>query len=265
MCWHFSGKKGAKALEIRPSQRVFDDSSVLPAKWTVIIFEARHGTLSVNLLKLDRQMVEQTEFGTSQTMEVVEFLKSHPLLSSGWTHCRGIRDESIEESCITDTFCGKSVKRSPSCELLLKEEINNCDRCNFCARLDGSSTNEEPCTNGDSTSEPLPIECEVEQNFEKPEKTYAQLIAEVLMQSVNGMLSVREICSSISQKYPYFDMNTKRWMFSVKSTLTSNPIFRSRAKEGERHYLWMIDDGSAIGENREAIQWHENNLGSFLG
>ena len=257
MCWHFSGKKGAKALEVRPSQRLFEESSVLPAKWTVIIFEARHGTLSVNLLKLDRQMVEQTDFGTSQTMELVEFLKSHPLLSSKWTHCRGIQDESIEESCITDTFCGRSVKRSPSCELLLKEEINNCDRCKFCAKQLDGTTNEEPCTIED-TSEPLPIECEVfheaEQNFEKPEKTYAQLIAEVLMQSEDGMLSVREICSSISQKYPYFDMNAKRWMFSVKSTLTSNPIFRSRAKDGERHYLWMIDDGTANGENREAIQ-----------
>ena len=71
--------------------RLIEDASVLPAKWTVIIFQASPGTLCVNLLKVDRQMAEQTEFGTPQTMELVEYLKCHPLLSSKWAYCRGIQ------------------------------------------------------------------------------------------------------------------------------------------------------------------------------
>ena len=133
--------------------------------------------------------------------------------------------------------------------------------------VDGT-TNEEPSTNED-TSMSLPIECDIflepAQNFEKPEKTYAQLIAEALMQSVDGILAPRDICSCISQKYPYYDMNTRSWMKCVTSTLNSNPIFRSHAKDDDgRSYLWMIDDG-AKGENREAIQQRKSNLGDFWG
>ena len=85
------------------------------------------------------------------------------------------------------------------------------------------------------------------------------------MQSVDGILAPRDICSCISQKYPYYDMNTRSWMKCVTSTLNSNPIFRSHAKDDDgRSYLWMIDDG-AKGENREAIpKICKSNLGDCL-
>ena len=238
--------KTAKALEIRPSFRLFENSVVLPAKWTIIVFESHPGRLSVNVLKLDRQVVEQSEFGSSQTLELVEFLKCHPFLTSKWTYCRGFQDnESIsaspdyEGNSINDLFCGKSVKRSECCELLLREETNVSGKCKFCADS-GEYTNE-------TTSEPLPLECEVflepTQNCEKPDKTWAQLIAEALMQAVDGMLTPSGIYSYISHKYPYYDINLHSWKSTVRTTLRKNPIFQKGPKSEEhgRVDLWMVD------------------------
>ena len=82
----------SSALELRPRARIFDALPALPAKWTVIVFEVRPGTFSVALVKMDRQVLEQREFGSCQTVELAEYIKSHPFLNSKWSFCYGIRN-----------------------------------------------------------------------------------------------------------------------------------------------------------------------------
>ena len=79
------------ALELRPRARTFDSLPVLPAKWTVTVFEVRPAVLSVAVVKMDRQVLDQREFESSRTMELAEYIKCHPFLSSKWSFCYGMR------------------------------------------------------------------------------------------------------------------------------------------------------------------------------
>ena len=103
------------ALEMRPKARIFDALPALPAKWTVIVFEARPGALSVAIVKMDRQVLEQRDFGTCQSAELAEYIKSHPFLNSKWSFCYGIRNNgalmeqgsnSIALNCQNDQIKG---------------------------------------------------------------------------------------------------------------------------------------------------------------
>ena len=62
-----------------------------PAKWSTIILWLPSGLVAVYILKMDRQVVESREFRSSQTLEAVDFVKSHEFINTKWTLCRGFR------------------------------------------------------------------------------------------------------------------------------------------------------------------------------
>ena len=89
----------AWAIEVRHKARLFEALPALLAKWTVIVFEVRPGELSVAIVKMDRQVVEQREFDSSNGMEVAEFVKSHPFVNSKWSFCHGISESAQLQEC----------------------------------------------------------------------------------------------------------------------------------------------------------------------
>ena len=62
-----------------------------PAKWTAIILWLPSGMVGVYILKMDRQVVESKEFWPSQTLEAVDFVKSHAFINTKWKLCLGAR------------------------------------------------------------------------------------------------------------------------------------------------------------------------------
>ena len=61
-----------------------------PAKWSaVILWLPSPGSVSATVLKMGRQVVESREFQPGQTMEVVEFVKSHAFINAKWAYCQG--------------------------------------------------------------------------------------------------------------------------------------------------------------------------------
>ena len=107
------------ALELRPRARMVETLPVLPAKWTVIVSEVRPAVLRVTIVKMDREVLDQREFESSHTLEVAEYIKSHPFMSSRWSFCHGMR-----------SFEFKLINRSAKCELLVAEGTTE---CRFCA------------------------------------------------------------------------------------------------------------------------------------
>ena len=126
------------ALELRPKARTFDALPALPAKWTVIVFEVRSGMLSVAVVKMDRPVLDQREFDSSQMMELAEYVKSHPFLNSKWYVCYGIRNGgALQEQNSIDHLGGKSIMRSTKCELLVAGKENHPgNECKSCASVD---------------------------------------------------------------------------------------------------------------------------------
>ena len=125
----------AKAIELRPRPRVFDALPALPPKWTVIIFVTQTSRICVAIFKLDREILEQSEFDPSQIMDVVEFIKSHPFLSTKWSVCRGFKVKVMLESSGPEDTCGKTMKLSGSCELVISEgeAMEPGSQCKFCS------------------------------------------------------------------------------------------------------------------------------------
>ena len=126
------------AIEMRPRVRSFESllsPAPMIAKWTVIIFEA-DWTIHVAVLKMDRQVVEVKEFQLSQTLEVVEFLKGHPFLTSELIVCEGIKKGSNLAPPSAD-FVYEKASRSSNCELLVISDPSSpphCSRvCQFCS------------------------------------------------------------------------------------------------------------------------------------
>ena len=74
-----------------PFCRLFEAFSAPPAKWTVMVYGLPSSVFKVYVIKMDRQVLEQREFPSSQTMELVEFVKGHAFINSQWSFCRGIR------------------------------------------------------------------------------------------------------------------------------------------------------------------------------
>ena len=62
-----------------------------PAKWSAIILWLPSGAVGVYILKMDRQVVDCKEFMRSQTLEAVDFVKSHTFINTKWTMCLGAR------------------------------------------------------------------------------------------------------------------------------------------------------------------------------
>ena len=101
--------------------RLFESFGAPPAKWTVMVYGLPSSVFKVYVIKMDRQVrwsytplfgriiriphthliytynhlyrqvLEQRQFPSSQTMELVEFVKGHAFINSLWSFCRGIR------------------------------------------------------------------------------------------------------------------------------------------------------------------------------
>ena len=51
---------------------------------------------------------------------------------------------------------------------------------------------------------------------EKPRMSYAQLIAEALINAPDGMLTLSEIYLAISGRHPYYKMEARNWQNSIR-------------------------------------------------
>lgn len=78
----------------------------------------------------------------------------------------------------------------------------------------------------------------------KPNISYAELIAEALESAEGGMLTLKEIYSYISNRYPYFEMNKTGWQNSIRHNLSLNKAFykvpRGLGNPGKGSY-WKIN------------------------
>ncbi|ODN06448.1 Forkhead box protein J2, partial [Orchesella cincta] len=77
----------------------------------------------------------------------------------------------------------------------------------------------------------------------KPRCTYTELIEKALTES--GGLTVSEIYTWISDRYPFFKPDDDRWKNSVRHNLSINPYFKKgeKARSGAGH-LWTISEKS---------------------
>ena len=76
--------------------------------------------------------------------------------------------------------------------------------------------------------------------YEKPSKTYSQLIAQALNQADNGGLTVGEICSFISQQYSYYSMEVGDWQDAVERQLSERKIFLKVKNDGYDESRWIL-------------------------
>ena len=80
-----------------------------------------------------------------------------------------------------------------------------------------------------------------EESFhEKPSQTVTQLISQALREAKTGMLSIIEICSFISQKYPYYDAKVNGWQDDVREQLSDNQYFREIGNTGSEGSRWAL-------------------------
>ena len=90
------------------------------------------------------------------------------------------------------------------------------------------------------------ITSSVLRSCEKPSRSYAQLIAEALMQAEDKMLPLNKIYTYINHKYPFYRMGAKSWQNAIRHNLTLNPSFKKEPrpnKEG-RGDFWRMEDGA---------------------
>ena len=82
---------------------------------------------------------------------------------------------------------------------------------------------------------------------EKPRMSYAQLIAEALVNAPDGMLTLSEIYAAISARHPYYKMEARNWQNSIRHNLTLNKSFtkvpRMSSSEGRGSY-WKLEPGA---------------------
>ena len=82
---------------------------------------------------------------------------------------------------------------------------------------------------------------------EKPRMSYAQLIAEALVNAPDGMLTLSEIFNAISARHPYYKMEARNWQNSIRHNLTLNKSFtkvpRMSSSEGRGSY-WKLEPGA---------------------
>ena len=86
---------------------------------------------------MDRQVVECQEFHRSQTLEAVDFIKSHTFINTRWTLCPGASDISpMSDKFFEDYENGALIDRSAICELLVsaKDGKSTSIQCKFCQK-----------------------------------------------------------------------------------------------------------------------------------
>lgn len=82
--------------------------------------------------------------------------------------------------------------------------------------------------------------------FAKPRMSYAQLIAEALMNAADGMLTLSEIYQAISARHPYYRMDARNWQNSIRHNLTLNKSFNKvpRSSNEGRGSYWKLENGA---------------------
>ena len=100
---------------------------------------------------------------------------------------------------------------------------------------------------------------------EKPRLSYAQMIAESLMQAEDRMLPLCEIYTYINQKYPYFRMDVKSWQNAIRHNLTLNPSFQKvpRPNNEGRGNFWRMEDGAERQIFKRTIRSHHYKIGRY--
>ena len=100
---------------------------------------------------------------------------------------------------------------------------------------------------------------------EKPRLSYAQMIAEALMQAEDRMLPLCEIYTYINQKCPYFRMDVKSWQNAIRHNLTLNPSFQKvpRPNNEGRGNFWRMEDGAERQIFKRTIRSHHYKTGRY--
>ena len=108
-----------------------------------------------------------------------------------------------------------------------------------------------------------------EAEHKKPIVTNFVLIADVLLASETGMMAMQDICTAISERYPYYN-NSDKWKGGIRHTLSINDCFYMIPRaDGKRGSLWAIHqaaleafkkgDYNRRKANRNAQHWHQAN------
>ena len=124
----------AVAIEVRPRERLFVADTAPLAKWSAFVLWQPPGTLCVYIVKLDRRIVECKEFQDGQTLEMVEYIKSHTFINTKWALCPGASDMAKYSSSDSDTKC---VLLVPG------EDEESITTCKFCDEVEGNMTEDE--------------------------------------------------------------------------------------------------------------------------
>ena len=96
---------------------------------------------------------------------------------------------------------------------------------------------------------------------EKPRMSYAQLIAEALLNRSDRMLTLSEIYAAINRRYPYYRMDVKSWQNAIRHNLTLNTAFTKvprPSSEGRGNY-WRIETGAERVIFKRQIRNHHYN------
>ena len=250
--------ESTKAIELRPRLRMFDALPALPPKWTVIIFLTQTDRVCVAIFKLDREILLQSEFDPSQTMDIVEFVKSNPILYSNWSVCQSFRNKVKLESSRLKDPCGKTIKPSGRCELLIsgdetKDPSSECKFCSVKGVLDGNEEQAkveikeeiEVCPEVDaypdfgelesiSFEEPRAEEPQSLINRwgkHKPPLTYHALIALVLQDLPDHHGTLKDIYRKIEDNFPFYSdfENKNKWQKNIQHLLSVRHEFMRAA------------------------------------
>ena len=136
----------AVAIEVRPKVRLFKAHGIPQAKWSVVILWLPSGTICVYVLKMDRRIMECKKFQPSQTLEVVEYVKTHTFINTRWEMCPGASDvvpslSTFWEGCDSGEF----IDYGTNCELLVpaQDENDMPTQCKFCEPVGSGTMMEE--------------------------------------------------------------------------------------------------------------------------
>ena len=99
--------------------------------------------------------------------------------------------------------------------------------------------------------------------YEKPSMSYANLIAEAIIQSPEKALVLSDIYEAINAKYPYYDLESQGWQNSIRHNLSLNKNFTKEKKDKtglKRGWYWKLSDGhSFFAPKKKAFQCDECN------